>query len=212
MLSLTEIDLSSNQLEGPLLDSKVFQASPFEAFTNNKGLCGKAAGLEACPSTTTSGTKGKNYVILDVFLVLGSLVLALIASGIIFVLYIRWTGRNNTNNRRERLTENLFAMWSYDGRMTYRNIIEETENFHPRHCVREGGHSRVYKAKLQTGQVFIVKRPNALDEGGLVDLKAFKSEIRALLEIRHCNIVKLMDFVHIHSIHSWFMISWKVEA
>ena len=78
--------------------------------------------------------------------------------------------------------------------MAYRNIIEATENFHIRHCVGEGGHANVYRAKLQTGQVVAVKKLKNLEESGIGDLKDFESEIRVLSEIRHRNIVKLYGF------------------
>ncbi|KAK8645186.1 hypothetical protein V6N13_119029 [Hibiscus sabdariffa] len=40
MLSLTSVDVSHNQLEGPLPDNKAFREASFEAFRDNKGLCG----------------------------------------------------------------------------------------------------------------------------------------------------------------------------
>ncbi|XP_015880313.3 probable leucine-rich repeat receptor-like protein kinase At1g35710 [Ziziphus jujuba] len=194
MLSLTAIDMSSNQLEGPLPDSKVFDEAPIEAFINNKGLCGMVIGLKACPSTIRSGKKDNNVVILVTVLVLCMLFLALVVSGIAYVHCIRKTSRNNLNGQPEAQHEDLFSIWSYDGKMTYRSIVEATDNFHSRNCVGEGGNASVYKARLQTGQVVAVKRVNTQEEGRVADFKAFESEIRALLEVRHRNIVKLYGF------------------
>ncbi|KAE8735247.1 Endomembrane protein 70 protein family [Hibiscus syriacus] len=50
MLSLTSVDISHNQLEGPLPHAKAFRKASFEAFRNNKGLCGNITGLESCSS------------------------------------------------------------------------------------------------------------------------------------------------------------------
>ncbi|KAF3443489.1 hypothetical protein FNV43_RR13172 [Rhamnella rubrinervis] len=172
MLSLTAVDISSNQLEGPLPDSKVFYQAPIEAYENNKGLCGNVMGLSACPS---SRKHSNDLVILVVVLVLGTLFLAVIVSGIMYVLCIRLPARNNLNRPRDAQNENPFQIWSFDGKMTYRNIIEATENFHPRHCVGEGGHASVYKAGLQTGQAVAVKRFNTINEGVVADPKAFET-------------------------------------
>ena len=57
-----------------------------------------------------------------------------------------------------------------------------------------GAYGDVYKAKLQIGQVVAVKKLHALSDDGIANLKPFESEICALIEIRHCNIVKLHGF------------------
>ena len=53
MSSLTNVDISYNCLEGPLPNNKAFCGAPFEALRNNKGLCGNASSLKACPSSIT---------------------------------------------------------------------------------------------------------------------------------------------------------------
>ncbi|KAM2205143.1 hypothetical protein FF1_024451 [Malus domestica] len=63
-----------------------------------------------------------------------------------------------------------------------------------KHCVGTWGRASVYKAKLQTGQIIAEKKLHTLPEGGIENLKAFESEIRALSGICHHNIVKLYGF------------------
>ncbi|XP_062009016.1 probable leucine-rich repeat receptor-like protein kinase At1g35710 [Rosa rugosa] len=102
-------------------------------------------------------------------------------------------------------TENLFSIWSYDGKLVYEDIIESTEEFDSKHCVGAGGHASVYKAKLQTGQIVAVKKIHTVQDGsGVANLKAFQSEIRALSETRHRNIVKLHGFCT-HPRHSFLV-------
>ncbi|GMP79886.1 hypothetical protein CsSME_00035221 [Camellia sinensis var. sinensis] len=74
--------------------------------------------------------------------------------------------------------------------MVYENIIEATENFSTKHCVGEGGCGTVYRADLPSGQVVAVKKLHESPDGDLTNLKSFMSEISALTEIRHQNIVK----------------------
>ena len=62
------------------------------------------------------------------------------------------------NNTREAQNGNMFANWSYDGKMVYENIIEATEEFDSKHCVGVGGCGSVYKVELQLGQVVAVKK------------------------------------------------------
>ena len=102
---------------------------------------------------------------------------------------------------REVRNDNLFAIWSYDGKMVYENIIEAMEEFDSKYCIGVGGYGSVYKAELQTSQVVAVKKLHPLPDGKISNQKAFTSEIRALIEIRHRNIVKLYGFCS-HPKHS----------
>ena len=64
-------------------------------------------------------------------------------------------------------------------------------------CIGTGGYGTVYKAELPNGRVVVVKKLHYSSDqhgGDLADLKAFKSEIHALTQIRHRNIVKLYGF------------------
>ncbi|XP_057503776.1 probable leucine-rich repeat receptor-like protein kinase At1g35710 [Actinidia eriantha] len=202
MLSLTSIDISSNQLEGPLPDIRAFQKAPFEALKGNKGLCGNATGLKTCLLNGVSKKKGKKVVLLIVFPILGVLLLFLIGLGF-FMVFLK-KERNTKHDPRQVNNENLFSIWSYDGKMVYVNIIEVTENFSAKHCVGEGSYGTVYRASLLNGQVVAVKKLHASSDGWLDDLKGFTSEICALTEIRHRNIVKLYGFCS-HPRHSFLV-------
>uniref|UniRef100_A0A2N9FQJ0 non-specific serine/threonine protein kinase n=1 Tax=Fagus sylvatica TaxID=28930 RepID=A0A2N9FQJ0_FAGSY len=102
---------------------------------------------------------------------------------------------------REAQNDNLFAIWSYDGKMVYKNIIAATEEFDSKYCIGVGGCGSVYKVELPTNQVVAVKKLHSVPDGETSNQKAFTSEIRALTEIRHRNIVKLYGFCS-HSQHS----------
>ncbi|XP_028065473.1 MDIS1-interacting receptor like kinase 2-like [Camellia sinensis] len=185
MISLTSIDVSYNQLEGPLPDIKAFQEAPFKALKGNKGLCGNATGLKACLTKLNNGDaekKGKK------------------------VMKVR-----NTKNEPSRVNhDNVFAIWSYDGKMVYESIIEVTKNFSAKCCVGEGGYGTVYRAVLPNGQVVAVTKLHATLDDDLVNLKGFASEIRALTKIRHHNIVKLYGYC-VHPRHS-FLVYEFLEA
>ncbi|XP_059631554.1 MDIS1-interacting receptor like kinase 2-like [Cornus florida] len=208
MLSLTSVDVSYNQLQGPVPKNKAFQEAPFNAFRNNKALCGNATGLKACAPTKNNDAnkeeKSNKLVILIIVPLLGILLISFMVVGIFYLLYPK-VGSVENEPRREN-NENLFAIWSYDGKLVYENIIEATEDFSSDHCIGVGGSASVYKAQLPSGQVVAVKKLHASeDDGGrAIDQSGFTSEIRTLTEIRHRNIVRLYGFCS-HPRHSFLV-------
>ncbi|THG05590.1 hypothetical protein TEA_011699 [Camellia sinensis var. sinensis] len=204
--TLQSLGLGNNLLiEGPLPDIKVFQEAPFEALKGNKGLCGNATGLKACLTKLNNGDvekKGKKVMLLAVLLVFGILFLLLMVLGIFMAF--RKKVRNTKNEPSQVNRDNVFAIWSYDGKMVYENIIEVTENFSAKYCVGEGGYGTVYRADLPNGHVVAVKKLHATLHDDSTNLKGFTSEIRALTEIRHHNIVKLYGYCS-HPRHSFLV-------
>ena len=182
LLSLTSVDISYNQLEGPVPGIKAFREAPFEALTNNKGLCGNLTALKAC---NTGGRKELSKLLLVLILSIP------IFSAIGTYFLCRRLRNIKAKIREARTEEDLFALWSHDKEVSYEDIIQATEDFDSKYCIGTGGHGDVYKATiLQTGRVFAVKRLRLTENNEMVDLKAFESEIQALAEIRHRNIVK----------------------
>ncbi|KAK7848970.1 putative leucine-rich repeat receptor-like protein kinase [Quercus suber] len=198
--NLEQFNLARNSLNGliPKLDNckkfKVFREASIEAYRNNKGLCGNATGLKACPSTISHNPHAKrgNKFTKLILALLGLVFLIFIIFGI--MLYVCSRKTKTKNNLEEAEHQNMFAVWSYDGKIVYENIIEATKDFDDQHCIGVGGYGIVYKAVLPTGQVVAIKKFYPLSKDSVVNLKAFTSEIRSLTEIRHCNIVKLYGF------------------
>ncbi|XVE68367.1 hypothetical protein DITRI_Ditri09bG0062600 [Diplodiscus trichospermus] len=71
-------------------------------------------------------------------------------------------------------------------------------------CIGSGGYGKVYKGVLPTGRVVAVKKLHQSEDRMLINMKAFESEIRALANIRHRNIVKLYGFCS-NSEHSFLV-------
>ncbi|CAL5392025.1 unnamed protein product [Camellia sinensis] len=198
MVSLLAIDLSCNDLEGPLPDSKDFSLFPPKSFANNKDLCGDLQGLRPCntPISTTKNGDQSRMVIIVTTSTVGSLLFILVVVGII-VLYKRRYQWNVQEDEQEvpLQRENLFSFLNFDGKIVYDDIINATEDFNDVYCIGVGGSSRVYKAKLPSGQVVAVKKMNSTTEGMEIDeVRSFVNELATLEEIRHRNIVKLYGF------------------
>ncbi|KAF6153446.1 hypothetical protein GIB67_003636 [Kingdonia uniflora] len=206
MESLLSIDVSYNQLEGRIPTNKAFQNLSFDAFKNNKDLCGNVSGLQACDSSGTSKSNAmdKHKVVITIILsLLGVLFLILASAGVFFIFY------RKKIDVKEEIQKDLFCVWNYDGNIVYEDIIEATENFSPGHCIGTGGYGSVYKAELSTGQVVAVKKLHPSENGVGLGSKAFLDEISALSEVRHRNIVRFYGFC-LHARHS-FIISEYLE-
>ena len=162
---------------------------------SNKGLCGKVQNLQPCNSAATSHgdrKKGQKYVVIIIlyFVVASFLLCALIV--VFFILHGR---RKNVENGVQVVhKEDLFSIWTYDGKIIYEDIIEAIERFDEKFCIGKGRYRRVYKADLPTSQVAAVKKLHPHEDGEQIDQTSFRNAIQALTEIRHRNIVKLFGF------------------
>jgi hypothetical protein len=200
MISLTNVSISYNQLEGPIPNTKVFLNATFEALRNNKGLCGNSSSLVPCVESHQNTKSKHKSVILTLFLFL----IVFLVGGF---LYIHWKkARKIKNQAREeqeqKQTQDVFSIWSYDGKMVYENIIEATEDFDEKYLIGEGGSGFVYKANLPSGQVVAVKKLHAEVDSEMNNFNAFTNEVKALTQIKHRNIVKLYGFCS-HPRHSF---------
>ncbi|KAI3880870.1 hypothetical protein MKW92_026829, partial [Papaver armeniacum] len=203
LLSLRIVNISYNKLSGPIPNIKAFKDAPIHAFKNNKGLCcNNFIGIKPCNFSVAKGRKEDthNKLLLVILLPLfGFMFLLFILLAVLFHLRKRSVG-NAPPTYEARLTttaRNLFSIWNYDGKIMYEDIIEATGNFDSKYCIGTGGYGSVYKAELSEGRFVAVKKLHSSDENSEnFNLKSFESEIRALTEIRHRNIVKLFGFCY----------------
>ncbi|KAI3880856.1 hypothetical protein MKW92_026815 [Papaver armeniacum] len=203
---LTVVDISYNELSGPIPNIIAFENASVDALKNNKGLCGNNSRvLKPCSFSVEIGrkeAKGKYNKLLLMILLPSfvSLLLLFILLAILFLL--RKRAVRNIMPSDEATTTNtgriLFSIWNYDGKIVFDDIIEATEGFDTKYCIGTGGYGSVYKAELSTGQIVAVKKLHASGEDSeAFELKSFESEINALTEVRHRNIVKLFGFCSI---------------
>ncbi|KAK9019808.1 hypothetical protein V6N11_054316 [Hibiscus sabdariffa] len=181
---LSIVNISFNQLEGPIPDLKAFHEASFDALRNNKALCGNATGLRPCvlpsPDNHSHGRMTK-------------------------FRYLLQEDSTRKSEPREEPLGDIFSVLGFNGRILHDSIIEATEDFRSDYCIGMGGYGAVYKATLPTGQVVAVKKLHQSEESLLLNnLKAFESEIVALLEIRHRNIVQMYGFCS-HPKHSFLV-------
>ena len=110
LISLTVVDISYNQLKGPLPNIKAF--APFEAFKNNKSLCGNnVTHLKLC---IASRKKANKFSVLIIILLLVSTLLFLFAF-IIGIYFLFQKLRKRKTKFPEANVEDLCAIWGHDG-------------------------------------------------------------------------------------------------
>ncbi|KAK9019794.1 hypothetical protein V6N11_054302 [Hibiscus sabdariffa] len=203
---LSIVNLSFNQLEGPIPDLKAFHEASFDALRNNKGLCGNATGLRPCVLSARDnhghGRRTKVILLAMIPLFCGLLLLFILAAS--FITCCKKTPTRKSEPREEPLGD-IFTVLGFNGRTLHDSIIEVTEDFSSEYCIGSGGYGTVYKAALPTGQAVAVKKLHQSEDSLLLNnSKAFESEIVALLEIRHRNIVQMYGFCS-HPKHSFLV-------
>ncbi|XP_030454848.1 MDIS1-interacting receptor like kinase 2-like [Syzygium oleosum] len=205
MLGLVSVDISYNDLEGPLPDIKAFRMAPYAAIQNNKDVCGVVAGLRACTSSSSKKTnreRGKKLVVRITLSVTSTSFLIVVLVGIVLLAGKRC--KNKKCNLTELSTGDPFVVWSYDGKLVYRLIVEATEAFHPKYRIGEGGFGAVYKAELSPDRVLAVKKLHSLEDGEVVGVTSLQREVKCLANICHRNIVKLYGYC-LHPKHSFLV-------
>ncbi|KAK9178081.1 hypothetical protein WN943_027271 [Citrus x changshan-huyou] len=203
MHGLSVIDISDNQLQGPVPNSTAFRNAPVEALEGNKELCGSVKGMQPCKvfSSHKQNSGAKWFAI--VFPVLGALFvsMALIA---IFILRKRKSDSGDRQSSNQN-PQGLFSILNFEGKLVYDEIVRATNDFDAEYCIGNGGHGSVYRAELPSGEVVAVKKfhsPLPCDQ--IADQKEFLTEVEALTEIRHRNIVKFYGFCS-HARHSFLV-------
>ncbi|GAY64839.1 hypothetical protein CUMW_236620 [Citrus unshiu] len=201
--AMSVIDISDNQLQGPVPNSTAFRNAPAEVLEGNKGLCGGVKGMQPCKvySSHKKNSGAKWFAI--VFPVLGALFvsMALIA---IFILKKRKSDSGDPQSSSQN-PQGLFSILNFEGKLVYDEIVRATNDFDAEYCIGNGGHGSVYRAELPSGTVVAVKKfqsPLPCDQ--IAYQKEFLTEVQALTEIRHRNIVKLYGFCS-HARHSFLV-------
>ncbi|CAH9075463.1 unnamed protein product [Cuscuta epithymum] len=201
MVSLQMMDFSYNALFGPIPSDGIFRGLKAEAFVGNPGLCGNVEQFfSPCNQESRRPFKNnKRKVLIAVLVPILGLVLLSIAAGYLFLLKRRKKEKREEEMRvRQKKCKDASAylIWEREGKFTFGDIAEATDNFSDKHCIGRGGFGTVYKADLSKGRVVAVKKLNVTDSNDTpsTNRHSFENEIRTLTEVRHRNIIKLFGF------------------
>ncbi|KAF6987017.1 hypothetical protein CFC21_004690 [Triticum aestivum] len=190
MVSLSTLDVSYNDLEGPIPTTRLLQNVSASWFLHNNGLCGNLSGLPTCYSTPVAGHHKRKIIGLLLPIVL------VVLFGIVAAVVVIITLSCNKRKPQESVTaegRDLFSVWNFDGRLAFDDIVRAAEDFDDKYIIGTGGYGKVYKAQLQDGQLVAVKKLHQTEEE-LDDERRFRSEMEILTQIRQRSIVKMYGF------------------
>ncbi|KAH9790050.1 MDIS1-interacting receptor like kinase 2 [Citrus sinensis] len=194
--NVSEVDVSKNNLSGVIPES-VFRVPGLKWSENNLEVENPVISENAPPPQTQhfKGNKGKNQKIVTplVTIILPMVAFLALIFGILFV-HRRMDEKINPNTREMKKCADEFSIWDFDGRITFEEMIQATEDFHIKYCIGTGGYGSVYRAQLSSGRVVALKKLHRSETEELAFLKSFQTEARLLSQIRHRNIVKLYGF------------------
>ncbi|XP_062200449.1 MDIS1-interacting receptor like kinase 2-like isoform X2 [Phragmites australis] len=175
MLSLSTLDVSYNNLEGPVPEGRQLQNTSASCFLHNK----------------VSGRHKRRLLslLLPIVLVVG---FTIILSTIVIIM-IRAHHKRKPQESAGTNGRDIFSVWNFDGRIAFEDIIRATENFDDKYITGTGGYGKVYKAQLQDGQTVAVKKLHPTEEE-MNDGRRFSQEMEILLQIRQRSIVKFYGF------------------
>ncbi|KAH9768674.1 putative leucine-rich repeat receptor-like protein kinase [Citrus sinensis] len=192
---IVTVDLSMNNLSGSIPES-VINVPDLDLSGNNFEVEIPNTSANAPSPQQSEGNKDK-YKKTTTRLVAIILPMAAFLTLIFGIMFVR--------RRRDKKVEpaetgeitkcaDEFAIWNYDGRITFQDMIEATEDFHIKYCIGTGGYGSVYRARLPSGKVVALKKLHRSETEELASLESFRNEARLLSQIRHRNIVKLYGF------------------
>jgi protein brassinosteroid insensitive 1 len=188
MLSLSEINLSYNRLNGSISEQGSIATFPGSQYENNSGLCGYP--LAPCqPFSQSQGkspstSSNKHYYVLKFLLPSVTLVFGAIA---ICLCYLSF--RNKLKKGNARISFDLADPASHQ-LVSHIELVRATDNFSEDNMLGSGGFGKVFKGQLSSGLVVAIK---VLDMQSERAITSFDAECRVLRMVRHRNLIRIIN-------------------
>ncbi|XP_059278122.1 MDIS1-interacting receptor like kinase 2-like [Lycium ferocissimum] len=131
--------------------------------------------------------KKHKLILITVLPIMGALVLLCAFIGVLFMC-----DKIRKVKDVERRGDGWVSISTLDGKTLYKDILNTTEEFDATFCIGQGGHGSIYKVNLPSLGNIAVKRLHSSFEN--THPKSFMNEVRALIGIKHRNIVNLYGY------------------
>ncbi|CDP21858.1 unnamed protein product [Coffea canephora] len=185
---LRYLNLSYNDIEGEIPNTGIFSNASQISLTGNNKLCGGIPELEFPPCPVIKGkNRGKMKVIILLSIVLPATLLVLGAMLLYFLVYHKGERRMvaGFSSMPPRIDELL--------RLSYHELLCATSGFSPENLIGSGNFGSVYKGRLEKhGNKLVAVKVLDLQKNGAS--KSFKTECKALRNIRHRNLVSIVSY------------------
>ncbi|KAK2636271.1 hypothetical protein Ddye_031063 [Dipteronia dyeriana] len=179
-LPLEKLNLSFNSFEGEVPMKGIFTNASAISIAGNNRLCGGIAKLQL-PKCPNNDPKEDNISLLFKILIsIASVVLGLI---VMLSFIFCWCKKKREELASDSTMEK--SLW----KVSYEMLLKATDGFSPTHLVGVGGLGSVYKGILDQGVIVAIKVLDLRRQGAS---KSFVTECKALRNIRHRNLVRVV--------------------
>ncbi|KAM7469585.1 hypothetical protein LguiA_007768 [Lonicera macranthoides] len=180
------LNLSFNELEGEVPRKGAFGNASAISILGNGKLCGGIEQLKL-PSCQIKVKKPRRHLAFKVVIIASGAALLFVI--IIISIFLRSRRRRKARKNPASLDSKLKSLL----RISYHELYRATVGFSQQNLIGSGGFGSVYKGKLnqQEDNLVAVKVLNLQKSGAS---KSFVTECRALRNIRHRNLVKILTY------------------
>ncbi|KAI3738293.1 hypothetical protein L2E82_28317 [Cichorium intybus] len=209
--SLTSLNLSYNQLSGPIPETKILQRFGISSFDHNSGLCGKP--LETpCPFSPPPPPKDKKKPLKIWIVVLIAAAAAIVPFFVILLLFCCYRRSQEKEAKKRKATEENpnegvanKGQWSRgtddpEKTMDLEFFDKNKPVFDLDDLLRSsaevlgnGKLGTTYKATLESGMAVAVKRVKEMDS---LSKKEFVKQMQLLGNLKHQNLVEIVSFYY----------------
>ncbi|XP_057745536.1 MDIS1-interacting receptor like kinase 2-like [Arachis stenosperma] len=145
--------------------------------------------MPLCPTKkVTSSNKAKHTIVIALSII--GFILLLFLATLCFTKHVAKTKVERVSTKNG----DLFSIWNYDGKIAFEDIIDATQDFDIRYCIRTGAYGSVYQANLPSGRTVALKKLRQKESQNPSFDKSFLNEFMMLSRIQHRNIVKLYGY------------------
>ncbi|KAK9127947.1 hypothetical protein Syun_016744 [Stephania yunnanensis] len=181
-LPLVNLNLSFNKLEGEVPKGGVFRNSSRVALGGNEHLCGGILELHL-PGCSTRNKRGRNLHLKLIIIVITSV------ATILFILLVALISFRARTKRKMPSTPSMDKFSKM--KVSYDDLFKATDGFSSANLIGSGSFGLVYKGVLNQGETVVAVKVLKLQQRGAT--KTFKAECKALRNVRHRNLVKIVS-------------------
>jgi Leucine-rich repeat (LRR) protein len=183
--SLTYLNLSYNNFSGFVPIDGIFSSFTNLSYIRNPYLCGLLLG-QPCNHMHQSWLRSRKFLIIAS---VGVSLLAFLLTIIVAIGIRKCKERISTIREGTFLDSSTPVVKSKYPRITYRELVEATDEFSEDRLVGSGSYGRVYRGVLQDGTLVAIKVLQ-LQTGN--STKSFNRECEVLKRIRHRNLMRII--------------------
>jgi Leucine-rich repeat (LRR) protein/tRNA A-37 threonylcarbamoyl transferase component Bud32 len=181
--SLHYLNMSFNNFEGPVPIGGVFANASSVSVQGNALLCSNVR-VDDLPRCSASASKRSRKFIIPLLAALSAVVALALIVGLVFLVF------HILRKRRWKSSQSIGQAYMELKRLTYNDVSKATNSFSPTNIVGSGQFGVVYKGQLDGEDSSVAVKVFKLNQYGALD--SFLTECRALQNIRHRNLVRVI--------------------